>query len=359
MNPQDPNVPSPASAPPAEDASSQALAEAMRSSFVIVQIIMVGLVLVFLGSGFFTVGPQEQAIKLRLGKPVDGGRLFGPGAHWAWPPPIDEVVKFPITSLTNADSSVGWYQSSLDRARGVPPPAPASKLNPAVWTYALTADTNIIHVWAAAHYRISDPAVFIFNFSNAPAFITNALNNALLRVSSEFTVDGILTSNQAAFREQVEQQVRDLIQAEHLGVAMDVGSVVVDHSPPLSLEAKFAEVVQATQKRDILLQTAQSYTNITVAKARGEADTRVKVADAERKRKVEMMASQADVFTKLLAQYESDPELFKRIRQMNALQSVYTNVQEKIVEPPNSREYRFQFNREPRERPTNNIPTSP
>jgi len=152
---------------------------------------------------------------LRLGKPVDGGRLFGPGLHWAWPKPIDEVVILRITSLTNADSTVGWYQTQQERLNGAPP-QPLPKLNPANITYALTADTNIIHVRASAYYRISDPSVFIFNFSNAPVFITNALNNALLRASTEFFVDGILTSNQAAFRERVEQQVRDLVDSEHL-----------------------------------------------------------------------------------------------------------------------------------------------
>jgi membrane protease subunit HflK len=359
MNPQDPNMPPPAGAPPPEDASSQALAEAMRSSFVVVQIIMVGLVLVFVASGFFTVEPQEQAIKLRLGQPVDGGRLYGPGLHWAFPQPIDEVVKLRITSLTNADSSVGWYQSAQARIRGLPPEGGAEnkKLNPATVTYALTSDTNIIHVWATAHYRISDPSVFMFGFSDATVFITNALNNALLLVSSKFPVDGILTSNQTAFREQVEQQVRDLIQAEHLGVTVD--NVNVGHAPPLSLQAKFDEVIRATQDSEKMVKVAQTYVNTTVAKARGEADTLVKVADAARKRKVELMASQANVFTNLSAQYEQDPQLFKRIRQMNALQTVYTNVQEKILEPPNSKEYRFQFSREPREPGTNTPPVAP
>jgi membrane protease subunit HflK len=355
MNPPDPHVPPPSSAPPAEDASTQALAEAMRSSFVIVQIIMVALVLVFLGSGFFTVGPQEQAIKLRLGKPVDGGRLLGPGAHWAFPKPIDEVVKFPTTSLTNADSSVSWYQTADERARGVPPGAP-SKLNPAVISYTLTADTNILHLRATAFYRISDPSVFIFNFANGPVFITNALNNALLRASSEFFVDGILSSNQAAFHERVEQQVRYLVDAEHLGVTVE--RVDWDKSPPIYLEPQFTAVDKANQTRDSVLTQAQSYTNTTVAKARGEADTRVKVADAARKRKVDMMASEADVFTKLLAQYERDPELFKRIRQMAVLENVYTNA-EKWVMPPNSRELRLQLNREPQEPPANTNSTTP
>ena len=52
------------------DAGSQALAEALRSSFAIVKVVMVLLVLLFLASGFFTVGPQERGILLRFGRPV-------------------------------------------------------------------------------------------------------------------------------------------------------------------------------------------------------------------------------------------------------------------------------------------------
>src|ERR1700677_5100645 len=91
--PQPPPPAAPSPPPPAEDAGSQALADALRSSFFIVKIIMVVLVLAFLGSGFFTVGPQEKAILVRLGKPVGEGEqaLYSPGFHWAFPPPIDAV----------------------------------------------------------------------------------------------------------------------------------------------------------------------------------------------------------------------------------------------------------------------------
>src|SRR4051794_349721 len=82
-----------------EDTGSQALSEALRSSFAIVKVVMVILVLVFLGSGFFQVGPQEKAVILRFGKPVGEGNkaLLGAGLHWGFPAPIDEVVKIPIS----------------------------------------------------------------------------------------------------------------------------------------------------------------------------------------------------------------------------------------------------------------------
>ena len=88
------------------DAGSQALAEALRSSFAIVKIVMALMVLAFFCSGFFTVGPQEKAVILRFGKPVGEGQkaLLTPGLHWSFPYPIDEVVKIPITEIQKVTS---------------------------------------------------------------------------------------------------------------------------------------------------------------------------------------------------------------------------------------------------------------
>src|SRR5258708_35121649 len=93
------------------DAGSQALSEALRSSFVVVKVLMGVMAILFLASGCFTVGPQERAIKLRLGSPVGEGNkmLLGPGLHWAWPYPIEECVKVSITGIQKVSSTVGWY----------------------------------------------------------------------------------------------------------------------------------------------------------------------------------------------------------------------------------------------------------
>ena len=45
-----------------EDSGSQALSEALRSSFAIVKVIMIFLVIVFFGSGLFTVPPNQRAV---------------------------------------------------------------------------------------------------------------------------------------------------------------------------------------------------------------------------------------------------------------------------------------------------------
>src|SRR5512139_377170 len=91
----DPTTPGPAAV---EDAGAQALADALRSSFNLIKLVMVLLVGAFLASGLFTVKPNQVAVKLRFGKPVGVGReqLLQPGLHWKLPYPIDEVVYIPV-----------------------------------------------------------------------------------------------------------------------------------------------------------------------------------------------------------------------------------------------------------------------
>src|SRR5579862_6304957 len=99
------------------DAGSEALTEALRSSFWIVKVVMFLLLIVFLGSGFFTVEPQEQAMIIRLGRPVGTGQkaLLGPGFHLSFPYPIDEHIKVPISAIQKVTSTVGWYATTPEQ----------------------------------------------------------------------------------------------------------------------------------------------------------------------------------------------------------------------------------------------------
>ena len=129
------------------DAGSQALAEALGSSFTIVKIIMALMVVAFFCSGFFQVGPQEKAVILRFGKPVGQGEqmLLSAGLHWSFPYPVDEVVKIPITELQTVRSDNGWYFTTPEQELSGEELPAGSSLNPQQDSSVLTADHNIIH----------------------------------------------------------------------------------------------------------------------------------------------------------------------------------------------------------------------
>ncbi len=342
-----------------EEAGSQALSDALRSSFFIVKIIMAVLVVAFLSSGFFTVGSQETAILLRMGKPVGEGAkaLLTPGAHWAFPPPIDAIERIPLTSVQVAESSVGWVLTPAERAQGmaIPQSGPQS-LDPASSSYALTADTNIIHVMATMRYHITDPVHFHFDFSNATVFVTNDLNNALLYATSHYPVDDVLTRNPGAWKDAVKERVSELARTQGLGIEVD--SVDPSALAPIYLSNKFNEVDTASQEAKTARTEAETYQTTTLATARGAAATRTNIAEADRSRLVSMVGAEAKEFTDVRSLYERNPELFKSIRQMATLEQVYSNATTKIIQPRDlrqSRELRLMLSRQPAALSTNTV----
>ncbi len=346
--------PEPPRAPaPVEDAAGQALAEALRSSFFIVKILMAVLAVFFLCSGMFTVGPQERAILLRFGKPVGVGEqaLRGPGFHWAFPAPIDEVVKIPAGQVRVAASTAGWYATTPELEAAKKEPPPGESLQPGVDGYVLTADANIIHVRATLRYRIVDPVRFEFGFTNAPGFITNALNNALNYAAALFPVDSILTRDVTTFREKVRARLGQLIGQQDLGIVVEQADVQARAPRQEQVDRAFNAVTDASLKSGKGLNEALSYANEVRSRAQGQAASLTNAATAERTRLVEYVAAEARQFQDLLPRYQANPELFTLQWQTESLARVFTNASEKFYLAPGPagqpRELRLLLSREP------------
>jgi len=348
-------------APEVQDSGAQALTEALRSSFAIVKFAMGAMVVFIFAVGFFTVGPQEKAIILRFGKPIGEGQqmLLGAGLHWSLPYPVDEVIRIPITEIQKVTSTVGWFLTTPEmELAGTEPPAGPS-LNPQIDGYAITADRNIIHTRATVSYHIDDPRTAIFNFaagtnhqfnlagvSNA---VLNAVNNALVATAARFNVDDILTRDIAGFQDAVHQRVGELVEREHLGVAID--QCQVQSVAPRQLKDVFAMVTTARQNREKLLNDARGDESRILSQAGASASAITNAAESARTRFVTAIQSDAAAFSQLRPKYESNPVLFEQLELTRTMTVVLTNVQDKIFLPERAdgkaRELRLLLNREP------------
>jgi len=334
-----------------EDAGSQALAEALRSSFGLIKFVMLGLVVAFFASGFFTVGPQERAIILRFGRPVGEGEkaLLGPGLHWSFPYPIDEVRRVPITEIQTVRSTTGWYATTPEQElAGTEPPAGAG-LVPGADGYVLTADQNIVHCRAVLYYRITDPIRYVFGFANAESNIVHALDNALLYTAARFNVDDIIVRDIAGFREAVRRRVEQLLAQQDLGVLVE--QCDVESRPPRHVRDAFNRVLQAEVTRAKLLDEARSYENQVLSKANADAAGILNTAESDRTNLVATIAAEAERFEKLLPQYRLNPDLFKLQLLTETVGRMLASVQDKFFLPERgdgkSRELRLLLSREP------------
>ena len=319
-----------------EEVGSRALADALRSSFVIVKILMVGLVILFFFSGIFTVPSGERAIILRLGRPVGAGdqQLLGPGLHWSFPSPIDEIVRIPIGEILTVTSSAGWYQTTPEQeAAGNEQPSTGT-LNPAVDGYTLTSDGNIIHMRATVRYRIAEPLNYTLNFVNASNVLKDVVDNAIFFASSSFTAEQATRREMVAVRDAVAQRVRDLVSQHQLGVTVEDCQVKI--APPLQVKQAFEQVTTAEIERRKARDDAQAYANRVLSTSQGEAAAVVNQGKTEANRMVQQVASESQYFRDQLPNFTANPNLFRARLQAEAMSRILTNVQERVFALPAS-----------------------
>jgi membrane protease subunit HflK len=343
------------------DPGAQALADALHSSFGIVKFVMALLFVVFLFSGFFTVGPREKAILLRFGKPVGEGDqvLLGSGAHWAWPYPIDEVIKIPITEVQEVRSRTHWFfQTAAQEAKGDLAWNGMNTLNPELDGYALTADGNIIHTKATLRYRIEDPVRCVFDFSSGTNqtfglaglsnAVLNVLDNALAHAAARTSVDRALRER-TAFQDAVQRRVAQLVLAQKLGITVE--QCIVETRHPRQLDLAFAAVTTAGQYAETNNTRAYEYRNKKLSEAEGEAAARLNTARADRNDMVAKIKGDATIFAKVLEDYRRNPDLFVQQRLTPVLARAIAGVDYKMFLPttPDGKpiELRLNLNREP------------
>ncbi len=354
--PAKPDVPPPVSE---DDAGSRALEEALSSSFFIVKGIMLLLLVIFICSGMFTVEQNQVAVVLRFGKPTGEGdeKLKGPGWHWAWPYPIDEVVKIPRGLVHAVRSTVGWYAISKEDELAGKEPAMTGSLNPASDGYCITGDGNIMHSRAVVKYRVTDPVLYAFNYTTASNVVESVVNNALHAVSAHHTVDGATRTNFSAYRNEVIRHATDLLRQYSLGVEIDEQNSTVEVKVPRQVKDAFQEVLNAEQDRSKQINEAQGKSNEMIAKAKGEAEAILSGARADATKLIQAAQADSDSFSKQLPLYQSNPRLFRERLFVETMSRVMVGAQEKFFFPDLDRaQLRLLLNREPL-KPNTNSPS--
>ena len=336
---------------PVEDSTTMALADALSSSFKIIQGLMIGLVVIFLGSGFFTVEPNEVAVKLRFGKPVGTGedRILQQGLHWSPPSPIGEIVKIPIGETRSVIATNCWYAVTPEMEISGQLPYATSSLRPGVDGYAITSDENIIHARADAKYLISDPVAFKFDFLDVEDLLRNALNNALLFAAAQTTADDALYRDRVGFKDRVRLRFLSNIQKAQLGIRLQ--SLDVQTFPPMFVKEAFEQVTQTEQAVSQMRNEAEGDAAQTLRRAQGEAQAIINQGMSRSNLITSRVIADAKVFEQLKPHYEANPQFFRSRLLIERMGRILTQANDTWllprVAPGQTQELRLQLNREP------------
>ncbi|HUW20552.1 MAG TPA: protease modulator HflK [Sedimentisphaerales bacterium] len=389
------------------DAAGRSLSEALRISFVILKVIMIVLVLVFLASGFRTVGSDERALVLRLGK-IRG--VLEPGPHWVFPYPIEEIVRIPVAKRLSLPIDSFWYFLRPDEML---PQGPKTRirveptLDPTRDGYCITrsekqsetgfgasgSDYNIVHGKWQLIYQIDDATRFFKNvyvedvkpgqdyFNVITKSITPLLQavfeDAVVTAMVNYTIDEAI-SNRARIPEHVKKLLQEKLDTIESGIR--VVSVLTNNTWPRQVDQAFQASVAATQASQQAVSEARTYAEKTLSEAAGPVaeelfavlkgktvsrqdeeflwdslagEGREKIAQARAYKTgvVESARANAEYLKKILPEYNKRPKLVMQRIYLDAIESVLNNAYEKFVIQPveNSKgaEIRVLVNRDP------------
>lgn len=331
------------------DPASDSLAEALNLCMKILKIVMVLLVLLFLGSGIFTVEHNEVAMVLRFGK-VQGtmaDRIIRPGLRWNWPYPFSEVVKIaagPTHSIILEDF---WYYA---------PPAPLLEkpskekaprtLDPELDGYCLTGDTNIIHSRWQVRYKIRDAYEYAAKVKEPEMLLRYVLCQSIVEVSAYFTgQDAISRSDE--LRHLVEGKAKERLVRMEMGMELE-GMDILQISPPRQVREAFESVVRTKMEYDKKLEEANNYREQLLSTTEGEYAKLVAEAESKALEIEKETASDAAYFEKLLVEYRQHPQIIEELRYQDVVERLHERIQEWfLLNESDKRELRIQINRNP------------
>lgn len=297
------------------DAAGRSLSDALRISFVILKVIMIILVVAFLASGFKTVGSDEKALVLRFGQVRGVGQeaILGPGAHWVFPYPIDELVRIPVEKNINLAINTFWYKETRDDVLG-PGVKPRNyfpdQLDPLQEGYCLTgsqrsstpvvrtvalsptaqarqgdgSDYNIVHTKWQVNYQITGVEQFFRNVyvqdirpgdiyfdvmtQSITPLLRSLVEDAIVKAMVHCTIDEALQSIDTIPR-RVQQLVQQKLDAIESGIRV-VQVQLVSVKWPKQVDHAFEAYVAASQTSGQAITQARTYAETTLNKTAGE-----------------------------------------------------------------------------------------
>ena len=236
----------------AMDPANRSLTDALQMSFRVLQLVIVVLLVLFLFSGFKTVGTSQSGVATVWGRIVDRDGLQ-PGLQMNWPPPIGEFVLFESEGREVDDNRAFLPQNLRDMLmeNALESSGSRDQLSPSRDGSFLTDGGELAHISVVTKYRITSPAAFLATISDSKAdsIVRVAVERAVVHVGGSKKLKVLQDDLSNA---EIEEMLGDSAQSvlDEIGSGMKITEVIVRNEviPPIRILKKQEEFSQSRQR---------------------------------------------------------------------------------------------------------------
>ena len=284
---------------------------------------------IWLATGFYTVGPDQEAAIRTFGRFTGTSAA---GLHWYWPAPIGTRNVVRVTTTRRLELG---FRSAVERL------GPAS-LQPQE-SLMITGDANIVDVQAVILYRISDLHDFLFEVDDPGEAdrsvgrgepdgrtLRDVAETVLRQVVGKRPIDNVLTTEKEQVQAEVLLKMKELLTAYRTGI--EVQQVLLQNvNPPRDVQDAFEDVVRAREDRERTINLAEAYKADQIPKATGQARRITEDAQGFKQGRIARAQGEADGFKAILAGYRDSPGVTRQRLYLEAIEEVLPGVKKFIL----------------------------
>ncbi|MGA1796665.1 MAG: FtsH protease activity modulator HflK [bacterium] len=283
---------------------------------------LVILILAFVLTVWFTVGPEEVGVILRFGR---YNRVVDPGLHFKYPFLIEQVDKVPVQRQLKQEFGFRTIKA------GVVTQYSAQRYDEE--SLMLTGDLNVASVEWIIQFRINDPYRYLFKVRNSTQTLRDMSEAMMREVVGDRTVNEVLTVGRQEIATEVEKRLQELCDQYETGIRVEQ-VVLQDVTPPDPVKPSFNEVNEAQQDKEKLINQALSEYNRIIPRAKGEAEQTIQQAEGYALDRVNRSQGDVALFNAMFEEYRKAPEVTRLRIYLETFNTILPKVGRKYILDP-------------------------
>jgi len=274
---------------------------------------------IWIASGFYTVGPEEQGVVLRFGKYIETTQ---PGLNYHLPVPIEKVSVVAVTTTRNIE--VG-FRKSVDRA------GQSLIRNLDDESLMLTGDENIVDVNFVVQWYVGDAADFLFNVRSPDRNIKDGAESVMREIMGRTNIEFALSEGREQIRQEAQKMLQSILDSYSAGIM--ISSLLMQRvDPPQTVIDDYRDVQRARADKERLINEAEAYANRIVPEARGEASKIIAEAEGYKKQVIARADGAAQRFLSIFHEYSNAKDVTKRRIYLETMEQVMKNTEKIIID---------------------------
>ncbi len=293
-------------------------------NFKIIKFAVLGLVILWFLSGFYTIQPDEEGVVVRLGK---YNRTSEPGLNYRAPYPFESITKVSVTRVNKEE--IGF------RSAGRRITTREQLIENTIFTESqmLTTDENIVDINFEVQWQIHSAKDYLFNVRDLMGENTVKVvaESAMREVIGLTKVSDVLAEERSKIETMARASMQTMLDNYQMGVrVMRVQLLRVD--PPQEVIDAYRDVQNAKQDKEREINQAYAYRNDIIPRARGEAEKIGQEASAYKYKVVAEATGEAKRFNHIYEEYKGAKEVTKKRMYIETLEEILPNIDKILIE---------------------------